>query len=269
MSHKDEKKDQHNTNGLTRRRLLKRGAVLGGISALAGAFGLTPLTARAAVQGGSSTQVVALTGSEAQQYIGMTLGSPYYQSFRTAQSVRLKEGFTLREGEATALLITSATEKVVAVRVPIAGGAGYSFYGELIQYGSSTVTETLAGLFTARSDHNIAAQIWRQGKEVLNAVITPDGKQFVQGYVAHPAGQQTLDGAATPLFDIGCWWNQMNSCLASQGIAAWAVALVSVVCGVACAATLGAGCIACLGGISFISGAVIGYCTAYAQDHCS
>ena len=139
-----------------------------------------------------------------------------------------------------------------------------------IEYGSSTIIDTLAGLFTTRPDHNIAAQVWKQGKEVLNVVMTPDGKQFVQGYVAHPTGQhQTLRGAVSPQLNIGCWWNEMNSCLASQGIAAWAVALVSVVCGVACAATLGAGCIACLGGISFISGTVIGeYCIGYSQDRC-
>ena len=80
------------------------------------------------------------------------------------------------------------------------------------KYGSSTIIVTVAGLFTTRPDHNIAAQVWKQGKEVLDVVMTPDGKQFVQGYVAHPTGQhQTLRGAVSPQLNIGCWWNEMNS----------------------------------------------------------
>ena len=42
MSYKGKEKNQKNTSDVSRRSLLKRGAILGGASALASAFGLTP-----------------------------------------------------------------------------------------------------------------------------------------------------------------------------------------------------------------------------------
>ncbi len=274
MSHEDEKKeqpnmdDQQSAKDSSRRSLLKRGVLWGGVSALAGAFGLSPLTADAATQSNSSTTIVELNGPEAQQYINVTLASNQYKSFQTQQS-SLLQGFTLNESETKAQLITTTTEKVVFVRVPIVGGAGNSFYAEAIPYGSSTISDSLAGLFLTRSDHNIAAHLWRQNKEVLNIVITPDGKIITQGYAVHANGQrQLLSGTAIPEINVGCFLSTLNSCLSGAGIAAWAIALIAVFCGVACAITIGAGCVVCLLAISAISGATMGACIAYAQKRC-
>ena len=44
----------------------------------------------------------------------------------------------------------------------------------------------------------------------------------------------------------GMDWNGFNDCLASAGIAAWAITGLSVVCGAACIATAGSGCILCI-----------------------
>lgn len=214
MFHKNAKKNPGKADSLSRRRLLKRGSILGGASALASVFGFTPFVAHAATSPNSSPQIVALSGPEAQQYISVTLSSPQYKSFQTQQSNLLRQGFTARESETTALLIITATEKMVAVRIPIAGGAGYSGYQETFPYGSFTAIDTLAGLFETRPDHNIAAHIWRQGKEILNAVITPDGKHFVQGYIIYPNGkQQTVNSAVTPSLDVGCVFGAFLSCL--------------------------------------------------------
>lgn len=44
----------------------------------------------------------------------------------------------------------------------------------------------------------------------------------------------------------GMDWNGFNDCLASAGIAAWAINGLSIACGAACLATAGAGCILCI-----------------------
>lgn len=49
-----------------------------------------------------------------------------------------------------------------------------------------------------------------------------------------------------PLKASAGFWSEFNDCLASKGIAGWAITSLSVVCGLACAATAGTGCIPCL-----------------------
>lgn len=58
----------------------------------------------------------------------------------------------------------------------------------------------------------------------------------------------------------GMDWGGLNDCLSNAGIASWAIAGLSIACGAACAATAGAGCIACLTAASSATGGTIGYC---------
>jgi len=58
----------------------------------------------------------------------------------------------------------------------------------------------------------------------------------------------------------GMDWGGLNDCLSNAGIAAWAIASLSIACGVACAATAGAGCIGCLAAASGATGGTIGFC---------
>ncbi|MFJ7970990.1 hypothetical protein [Psychrobacillus sp. NPDC096389] len=60
------------------------------------------------------------------------------------------------------------------------------------------------------------------------------------------------------------WWSNFNDCLASQGIAAWAITSLSVICGLACIGTAGAGCVPCLLGAGLLTEGVIAYCIGMA-----
>ncbi|MBA2682844.1 MAG: hypothetical protein H0U76_31180 [Ktedonobacteraceae bacterium] len=128
------------------------------------------------------------------------------------------------------------------------------------------------------------AQVWVAGRLVIDTTITDAGK-IIRGWALNDQGQEVAlagkdyyalgqaqlttfhqqlatdlaeqaHGATTRPNSISC----IQQCLASQGIAAWIVVLIGVVCGVACASTLGLGCFICLGSIALISGGVIGWC---------
>lgn len=60
------------------------------------------------------------------------------------------------------------------------------------------------------------------------------------------------------------WWSNFNDCLASKGIAAWAITSLSVICGFACIGTAGAGCVPCLLGAGLLTEGVIAYCIGMA-----
>lgn len=60
------------------------------------------------------------------------------------------------------------------------------------------------------------------------------------------------------------WWGNFNDCLASKGIAAWAITSLSIVCGFACIGTVGAGCVPCLLGAGLLTEGVIAYCIGMA-----
>lgn len=59
---------------------------------------------------------------------------------------------------------------------------------------------------------------------------------------------------------LGINWGGLNDCLSNAGIASRAIAALSIVCGAACAVTLGAGCIACLAAASSATIGTIGFC---------
>lgn len=62
----------------------------------------------------------------------------------------------------------------------------------------------------------------------------------------------------------GMDWGELNRCLSNAGIASWAIAALSIACGVACAATAGAGCVACLTAASGATGGTVGFCVGKA-----
>lgn len=56
------------------------------------------------------------------------------------------------------------------------------------------------------------------------------------------------------------FWSCFNSCLSSQGIAAWAVAAIGIACAGICAGTAGVGCIPCIHVAGILADATIAYC---------
>ncbi|WP_167345620.1 hypothetical protein [Paenibacillus riograndensis] len=51
-------------------------------------------------------------------------------------------------------------------------------------------------------------------------------------------------------------------CLASQGVAAWAITLLGILCAAGCAATAGLSCYVCLAAADIGAGSAVGYCLA-------
>ncbi|MGG1629637.1 hypothetical protein [Rossellomorea sp. NRS-1567] len=56
------------------------------------------------------------------------------------------------------------------------------------------------------------------------------------------------------------FWSEFDKCLSSKGIAGWAITSMSIACGLACAGTLGAGCVPCLLGLGLATEGVVSYC---------
>lgn len=84
-----------------------------------------------------------------------------------------------------------------------------------------------------------------------------NGEQQVYQFVVSKKAE-IPKGQISPL---GMDWGGLNRCLSNAGIASWAIAALSVVCGAACAVTLGVGCVACLVAASGATGGTIGFCT--------
>jgi hypothetical protein len=270
MSHEDEKGNERRPDDLGRRKLLKRGVILAGASALASALGLTPFVGHADAvssgEGSPTVKVVELSAAEQKRYIGLTLASSHYRAHRQQQQSRLSQGFSIAESKAEARLLDDGTTKTVVVRIPIEGGAGYSYYAESYQYQTSNLLDTMAGLFSVTADKNIAAVCWKNGKEVVNVVITPDGKQMLSGTVLSSTGQvQTVDSTA---FNWNCAYNKLSDCLGWFGVPGWLIAIAGAACGLGCFFSAGIGCLICLAAVFYVSTGIVGFCSGYAVSKC-
>jgi hypothetical protein len=74
------------------------------------------------------------------------------------------------------------------------------------------------------------------------------------------ANGNSLSSFFKPIKASAGFWSDFNKCLADKGIAAWAITAMSIGCGLACAGTLGAGCVPCLLGLGLITEGVVSYC---------
>jgi hypothetical protein len=131
-----------------------------------------------------------------------------------------------------------------AVHVPIVGAASAGS-GVTVQFGvtSVAITEIQIHLTSALSAR---AMVWSNGRPTVNTVATAS---------ALPASVHTE----------GINWSALTECLASKmGIPAAVLAAIIVVCLFTCAATAGAGCIACLAVALGFTGGAISYCVAQA-----
>lgn len=94
--------------------------------------------------------------------------------------------------------------------------------------------------FKADSEnHTVDSSIWENGKESYSEIIQLDKESFEK------QGEISTFG----------FWSKFNDCLASMGIAAWAITAASIAC-----TGLGPGAIPCYYGLSFLTGGVIGHC---------
>lgn len=164
-----------------------------------------------------------------------------------APQLATESGLNLSLEEATSWAVDRDT---TLVRIPIAAGQG-------------VVDPSAMALFLGRDGEVVS---------VVETTFTPatastgvvrawvDGTLQVDRVVGEPSalGDSTVAPAAT----VGSptWWSTLNSCLASQGIPAWILAGLSIICAAACVATAGAGCLVCLAAASGFGGGIVGGC---------
>lgn len=97
------------------------------------------------------------------------------------------------------------------------------------------------------------------GVKKLDGIINFQGK-FVSGSQVTSTGK-VID-LSTPSSNTLGFWSCLNDCLASKGVAAWAITALGIICAGGCAATAGVGCLACLAAADIGAGTVVGLCTS-------
>jgi hypothetical protein len=68
-------------------------------------------------------------------------------------------------------------------------------------------------------------------------------------------------------YQQGDWWGNFNQCLSNAGIAAWVITGISIACAAVCVATLGAGCLVCLGAASAGFSGTVTFCIGMANHY--
>jgi hypothetical protein len=168
-----------------------------------------------------------------------------------------KEAHLVKEKRYT-LKANIGAETNSLVFYPISGGVEKdSKYYLIINSAGQIVSEVL--LLGIKDEKGLIRSIVNQnGSVIFDTLMTEKGE--IQAGFAITSDGVKHEYSNTMLTPKG-FWSCFNNCLASQGIAAWAVTTISILCAVSCAATFGVGCAVCLGGITVVSGSVVGYCS--------
>lgn len=142
------------------------------------------------------------------------------------------------------------TSNTKMLRVPFAKSADVlDQSGVSVFYNKSGNIESVGEfVLTPKTSHSGTVQLWNNNHKVVDRQV--QAPKHMTNSTIHPNGFS---------------WSKFNSCLASKGVAAWAITAISVACGAACAATAGAGCIVCAVAAAGISGTTIGTCAAAAM----
>lgn len=173
---------------------------------------------------------------------------------RTAELVGIARGITADSKlplahEAAFTLETEAGYTML--RIPFEASAdvlpesGVSVYfdnnSKIISVGEIVLTEV--------TEDSGTVQFWQDGVKTTDRLIT-EPRPVVSGTTAQAAGFN---------------WGTFNDCLASAGIASWAITAIGIACGAACAVTAGIGCIVCATATAGIAGTTIGNCAGKAM----
>lgn len=262
QQHNQPPNTEEKKGGISRRGLLKKGSLAAGMISFASALGLTPFSpAQAAVdqQSQSNIKIKNLARKEATVYFQATLNSLHYQQFRREIGQQYAGIFTIDEQQFTAMTVSTAQQTTIIVHIPIRGGAEYSFFSAFFHQSSPVIVSAMWGLFTFTSNNDIHALVTRDETTLFEGNLTPDGV-IKQGTTTYPDGTRTVTGASTSEAIIQAnFWSCLGECLAAQGVPAWIVAILSIICGIACT-VLPPTCINCLILQLGVVGSVVSYC---------
>ncbi|WP_010493135.1 hypothetical protein [Paenibacillus elgii] len=179
----------------------------------------------------------------------------------SAKKEILKYSDKLALDEQQRYIVKTKEENAYLVYYPIKGAEKDSKY-YMIFNNKGEFLEDILMLGLKNEDSTIHSVAQKNNQVIFDAQIREDG-MIESGYAILPNNvkKEFSKSTVTP----EGWWSCFNNCLAAQGVAAWAVAIVGTMCGIACAATFGIGCAICFGGISVVSGSVVGYCSGTCQ----
>jgi hypothetical protein len=166
---------------------------------------------------------------------------------------------------------------IYAVRVPIIDNTGfnyssyttffdsnYQYLESVIFYFEKTVNETYE--FTAITDHSkMLAEITEDGTIIKGDIVDSEGvsQDLVSIFAGNNAVAKTSfvsKALSVKTVLAAGFWSCFNSCLASMGIAAWAIAALGFACGTVCVGTAGTGCLLCLKAAQVITTGTVTYC---------
>ncbi len=171
-----------------------------------------------------------------------------------ATSLETESGLALESAGAEGWKIDRNT---LLVRVPIAEGQGVIAPSAVTLFltKNGRVTSVVESTFTPTSETTGLVQAWVNGSQQVNQ------------NVGEPIASSASSTGITPMaaFGSGAWWQALNTCLANQGVPAWIVTGLSIICAAACAVTAGVGCVLCIAAAAGFSSGVVYACVDYAN----
>lgn len=150
----------------------------------------------------------------------------------------------------------------ILIQVPVSEGQGaiYPSAISLFVDRSGQVTDVVESIFTPVSSASGHVQAWVNGVLQVDEIVSEVGP----GTVAGDAAAGVI--SPTAAWGSGEWWSALNSCLAAQGIPAWVVTSLSIICAAACVVTAGAGCAICIAAAAGLGTGVVYLCVEFANQ---
>ena len=109
-------------------------------------------------------------------------------------------------------------------------------------------------------NYSAEVEVYNNGILAKKEYLQFDKEDFDSTLLTEESISQNKTLFIKPIKVSAGFWSEFNDCLASKGIAAWAITALSVACGLACIGTAGAGCIPCLLGAGLATEGVVAYC---------
>lgn len=167
-------------------------------------------------------------------------------------ALQTESGLRLDQGRADGWVVDRNT---TLIRIPVATGQGVVDPSALSLFlgRRGEVTAVVESVFTPTSATSGVVQAW------------VDGRLQVSQSVGEPLAATSSTVAPTAAFGSPAWWSALNSCLANQGVPAWIVTGLSIICAAACAVTAGLACVLCIAAAAGFSSGVVAACVDYAN----
>jgi hypothetical protein len=164
-----------------------------------------------------------------------------------------------------AFVLKNKVSKEVIVQVPILF-AEDTYELATVYFSKGKLTSYMENHYSADLDtYKVTVETWMDFEKIQDEVVQLEEKYFIE------ESEDTKDTLANAFNLFGAktvsansftdFLKGFNNCLASQGIAAWAITAASI----ACAGLGPAGASACYYGLSFLTGGVVGYCWTSAR----